>query len=40
MYPGCYPDEPERLGNGECDDKYNTHECNYDGEDCETPSTS
>ena len=39
MYPGCYPDEPERLGNGECDDKYNTHECNYDGEDCETPAS-
>jgi hypothetical protein len=35
--PNCSVPSPEYIGNGVCDYKYNTTECEYDGGDCPLP---
>ena len=34
MYPKCTVDEPFLVGNGECNEQYNTEDCKHDGGDC------
>jgi len=33
-YPNCDAIDPWRIGDGQCDERYNTVACNYDGADC------
>ena len=33
-YPGCGAAAPWKIGNGKCEQAYNTPDCNYDGADC------
>ena len=33
-YPNCDAVEPSKIGDGKCDPRYNTIECDYDGADC------
>merc|ERR1712127_27504 len=35
-YPNCQVEEPNRVGDGECDGgSYNKAECGWDGDDCD-----
>lgn len=33
-YPTCDASEPEKVGDGNCEEEYKTPECKYDGGDC------
>jgi hypothetical protein len=33
-YPRCRAKEPWRIGDGVCDDEYNSADCRFDGGDC------
>ncbi len=33
-YPDCMTDYPSMIGDGSCDEQWNSSECGFDGGDC------